>query len=96
MRPGMLLQVARVRSELDHWLKHWQTEIKAESCPRHLECAEALSSALVEKLIRVQGHETLETRAYEEKIDRMGALSRAMWAPAPGVKRARPRLTIVR
>ena len=95
-RASMLVQVARVRTELDHWLRHWQTEIKAESCPRHLECSEKLCVELLARMVRVQGYETLETRAYEEKIALLAHGSRVLWEPEPKAIKARPRLTLVR
>jgi len=95
-RASTLIQVARVRSELDHWLRHWQTEIKAETVPRHLSCAETLCTELLSRLVRVQGYETTETRAYEEKIALLAHGSRVLWEPAPRAIKARPRLTLVR
>jgi hypothetical protein len=95
MRPGMLLQVARVRSELDHWLRHWQTEIKAETVPRHLSCAETLCSELLSRMVRVQGYETQETRAYEAKIEMLARASADMWEPAIPKRSERPRLSLV-
>ena len=95
-RASTLLQVARVRTELDHWLRHWQTEIKAETVPRHLSCAEALCAELLARLVRVQGYESLETRAYEERIALLAHGSRVLWEPELKPIKARPRLTLVR
>lgn len=91
----MLLQVSRIRAELDHWLDHWQTEIKAETCPRHLDCARLVSQLLLEKMVRIQGYETQETRAYETRIELLDRAGKAMWEPPPN-RSERPSLRIVR
>jgi hypothetical protein len=95
MRPGVLLQVAKVRGELTRWMLHYQTEIRAESCPRHLECAKALCLELLEKMVRVQGYETQETRLLELRIEMMARTAEEMWRPAPELKKAKPRLSLV-
>ena len=95
MRPGMLLQVAKVRGELYRWMTHYHTEIRAESSPRHLECAKALCEELLEKMVRVQGYETQETRGLEIRIEQLSRMAEEYWRPAPELKKARPRLSLV-
>lgn len=94
MRPGLLLQVAKVRGEINRWLTHWRTEIQAETCPRHLDCARVLCEELLAKMVRIQGYETLETRGYEDAIARLVDKQAGAWSPEP-LKKAKPRLSLV-
>lgn len=95
-QPGMALQVARARANLVDYLQRFEFEIAAESTPRHLKNVRVACELLLEKLVRIQGHETLESRAFEEKIARMDKQAKALWEPAqPALVRARPRLSLV-
>ncbi len=95
-RPGMLLQVARARQEFIHYLRRWEFEIVAKAKYGHLENVGTACKLLLEKLIRIQGHETLETREYEMKLAALTVRSERMWEPEqPGLRKARPSLRLV-
>ena len=81
--PGMLLQIARARAEFIDYLQRWEFEIVAESTPRHLKNVGTAAKLLLEKLIRIQRHETLETREYEMKLAALEIRSKRLWEPAP-------------
>ena len=83
MRPGLLLQVERVRTELVDFLQRFEFEIAAESTPRHLKNVGTVCELLLEKMVRIQGHETVETRGYEEKIRLLIHAGKALWEVEP-------------
>lgn len=94
-KPGNHLQVERVRGQLEDFLQRFEFEVAAESTPRHLHNVRAVCVLLCEKLVRLQGHETLETRAYEEKIETLTARGKALWEPAKPLAKGRPRLSLI-
>ena len=96
-RPGHLLQVARARGELVDFVQRWEFEIAAESTPRHLKNVATACRLLLEHMIRIQGHETLETREFEMKLTALSIRSERLWSaePEPVVKKARPSLRLV-
>lgn len=94
-RPGHLLQVARARDEFIDFLRRWEFEVLAESTPRVLKLAGTAAALLLEKLIRIQGHETLETREYEMKLAALEIRSKRLWEPGPVPRSARGRLRLV-
>ncbi len=97
-RPGMALQIHKAKSEFSHYLARWEFELRNGSKLGHLENVGMACKLLLEKLIRIQGHETLETRSFEMQLAALEIRSKRMWERGPelrSVKRARPRLTLV-
>ncbi len=96
-RPGHLLQVNRARGELVDFIQRWEFEIAAESTPRHLKNVATACRLLLEHMIRIQGNESLETRAFELKLKALAIRSERLWGAEPEavVKKARPTLRLV-
>ncbi len=97
-KPGNHLQVERVRQQLFEFISRFEMELDAESTPRHIDNVQAVCVLLLEKLVRLQGYETVQTRALEERIDRLAAKGQALWSAAPAapaVVKAKPRLSLI-
>lgn len=92
-QPGMLLQIRRARENVVDFLQRFEFEIAAESTPRHLKNVAVACELLLEKLIRIQGHETLETRGFENALADLVEKGRRLWE----VERpsSPPRLSVV-
>jgi hypothetical protein len=94
----MLLQVQRARAELTHFIGRWEFEVRARSSASHLDNVGTACGLLLEKMIRIQGHETEETRRYEIRLAALQLQSRRLWEPGPerrSVAKARARLRLV-
>lgn len=94
MNSRKLLQAQRIRQELDEWLDRWNTEITAETVPRHLECYGTLCRVLLQSLIGIQGA-TVETNAYADRIHARCERALSMWTPARPMVKAKARLSLV-
>lgn len=93
-----LLQVSRARAEFLHFVGRWEYELRARSTASHLDNVGTACKLLLEKLIRIQGHETLETREFEMRLATLDIRSSRMWEPGPerrSVSKARARLRLV-
>jgi len=97
-RPGMALQIHKARTEFLHYLARWEFEVRNRAKLGHLENVGKACELLLEKLVRIQGHETLETRGFEMQCTTLAIRSKRLWEPGPtprSVSKARPRLTLV-
>jgi len=90
-RPRKLLQAERLRRELEDWLSRFDLELRVGSPPRHLDPIGQVCALLLEKLVRVQA-ETVETRAFAERIAALAQRGLDLWKrpPVPLVAPADP------
>ena len=94
MNARRLYMAQRTRKTLDKYIERFELELDAESTPRHLETACMVCTLLLDKLEGMTGR-TEETVAYTRRLQALTARGVAMWTPAPGPVKARPRLRLV-
>lgn len=92
-KPGNHLAIERARSRLRDGLDTLEKELLNRSIYRHILTAQDYCQLLLADMIRIQGHETLETRAYEERLDILAKTVRDTIAREP--VKARPRLSLI-
>ncbi len=92
-KPGNHLAIERARIRLRDGLDTLEREVLGRSLYRHIETALGYCQLLLQDMVRIQGNETLETRAYEERLDLLARTVRDQMAREP--VKARPRLSLI-